>query len=65
MSFSPGNNGEKFKSSPKMHPTAQRSTPSVYFLAPYNSSGALYHLVATYHKKNIRIFKFITLFTAG
>ena len=56
MSFSPGNNGEKFKSSPKMHPTAQRSTPSVYFLAPYNSSGALYHLVATYHKKNIRNF---------
>ena len=55
-----GNNGELFSSSPNIQPTALRmyalvehivtklshhkSTPGSYCLAPYNNSGALYHL---------------------
>lgn len=39
-----GKSGELFSISPQIHPTAQRSTPSSYFLAPYRSSGARYHL---------------------
>lgn len=34
MSEFPGNSGSRFKSSPKMHPTAQMSTPAPYAREP-------------------------------
>jgi len=42
------NRGLLLISSPKIQPTAHKSTPSSYFLAPYNSSGARYHLLTGY-----------------
>ena len=48
MSVSPGNKGELLSISPKIHPTAHMSTAESYNLAPYKSSGARYHLVATF-----------------
>lgn len=48
MKIFTGNSGEWFKISPMMHPTDHMSTDSLYNLAPYSSSGARYHLVATW-----------------
>ena len=48
MSLSPGNRGDELIISPNIHPIAHRSTPSSYFLALNNNSGALYHRVATW-----------------
>mmetsp|Transcript_10967 Transcript_10967/g.38048 ORF Transcript_10967/g.38048 Transcript_10967/m.38048 type:complete len:206 (-) Transcript_10967:287-904(-) len=47
MSVSPGSRGPPPSSSATMAPTAHMSTPAPYLRAPYSSSGARYHRVAT------------------